>query len=50
MLHYAEIHRNMNPRKQSLLKAILYNIHFFGEGTLMAGEQVMSDQQATGTP
>jgi hypothetical protein len=40
----------MNPRKHSLLRAILSNIHFLGQCTLMAREQVMSDQHVTKTP
>jgi hypothetical protein len=40
----------MNPRKHSLRKAILSNIHFLGQCTLMSREQVMSNQQVTGTP
>jgi hypothetical protein len=48
MLPYAEIHRNMNTRKHSLSRAISSNIQFFGQCTLMAREQVMSDQEVTG--
>jgi hypothetical protein len=40
----------MNPRKHSLFSTISYNIHFLGQYTLMAREQVISDQQLTGTP
>jgi hypothetical protein len=50
ILPYAEIHRHMNTRKHSLLRAMSSNIHFLGHCTLMAREQVMSDQQVTGTP
>jgi hypothetical protein len=50
ILPYAEIHRSMNPREHSLLRAISSNIHFLGQCTLMAKGQVMSDQQVTGTP
>jgi hypothetical protein len=50
ILPYAEIHRNMNIRKHRLLRAISSNIHFLSQCPLMAREQVMSDQQVTGTP
>jgi hypothetical protein len=39
----------MNTRKHSLIRAILPKIHVLGQCTLMAKEQVMSDQQVTGT-
>jgi hypothetical protein len=50
ILPYAEIHGNMNPRKDSLLRAISSNIHFLGQCTLIAREQVMSHQQVIATP
>jgi hypothetical protein len=40
----------MNPREHSLLKAISSNIHFLGQCTLMAREQMMSDLHVPGTP
>jgi hypothetical protein len=40
----------MNTRKHNLLRAISSNIHFLGQCTLISREQVMSDQQGTGTP
>jgi hypothetical protein len=40
----------MNSRKNSFLRTILTNIHYLHQCTLMAREQVMSDQQMTGTP
>jgi hypothetical protein len=47
---YAKIHRYMNIRKQSLLRGISSNILFLGQCTLMATEEVMSDQQDNGIP
>jgi hypothetical protein len=40
----------MNPGKHSLSRAISSNIHFLGERKLLDREQVLSDQQVTGTP
>jgi hypothetical protein len=40
----------MNTRKESLCRAISSNIHSLGQCTLMAREQVMSDQQVSGNP
>jgi hypothetical protein len=50
ILSYAKIHRPMNTRKHSLLRAISCNIHFLGQCPLMSRKHVMSDQQVTGNP
>jgi hypothetical protein len=39
----------MNPRKHSLLRAILSNIYILGQYTLISTRQVMSDQLVNGT-